>query len=171
MKEIWKTIEGYTDYQISNYGRVKSLWFKKEKILKLSDDTKKYLRCSILKKKVHYTTRIHRLVAQAFIPNPENKPQVNHIDGNTYNNFSYNLEWVTPSENQIHAFRIGLQNSNHMIGEKHFNSKLTEIEVLVIHGLYLSGLSQYFIGKMFNVSQSNIFKIISGKKWKKLIGV
>lgn len=119
MKEIWKGIEGYESiYQISNLGRIKS----KIKILSPHISNCGYLR--IILKNKHYS--IHRLVAKAFIPNPNNKPQVNHIDGNKTNNCVNNLEWVTASENQIHNYKnlhlkpsmLGKKGKNHVASKK-----------------------------------------------------
>lgn len=98
-KEIWKDIKGYEGlYQISNYGRVWSI--RKQKYLKGDKNSAGYLRV-LLTAKNGKTKRefIHRLVALAFIPNPENKPQVNHIDANIENNKAENLEWNTSKEN------------------------------------------------------------------------
>ena len=116
MEEIWKDIEGYEGlYQISNLGRVKSFprkgtQTKKEKILKEKRDKKGY--CFVSLNNVGAKPyKIHRLVAQAFIPNLENKPQINHIDGDKTNNRIDNLEWCNNSENQIHAYKKGLNAS------------------------------------------------------------
>jgi hypothetical protein len=99
--EIWKDING-TDglYQISNLGRVKSFCRGKERILKIHDNGKGYYIVSLGRKRKD--VKVHRLVAKEFIPNPKNKKEVNHIDGNTKNNSVNNLEWVTHSENCIH---------------------------------------------------------------------
>lgn len=115
MKEIWKDIVGYEGlYQVSNLGRVKSLnkmagWSDRaEKILtprKIQGYLIAHLGCCNKFKNMS----VHRLVATAFIPNRENKPCVNHIDGNKLNNNVENLEWCTRSENDRHAFRTGLR--------------------------------------------------------------
>lgn len=124
--EIFKDIKGYEGlYAVSNYGRVKSLpkqvfnhngfFYRKEKIIKPGKDTKGYLRISVCLNGKQHTYKIHRLVAQAFIPNPENKPQVNHIDGNKQNNHVENLEWCTNQENQDHAWKNGLYQRKELI--------------------------------------------------------
>ena len=119
--EVWRKILGYEDsYEVSNYGRVKSLSreievhrdgethvrYFREKLMSLSTRTR-YPNVNLSRDGRPENFLIHRLVAQAFIPNPENKPYVNHIDGNTHNNHVSNLEWVTQSENINHAIKIG----------------------------------------------------------------
>lgn len=120
MEEIWKDIEGYEGiYQVSNFGRVKSLGRVIDtkngrttvKGVIMSPCGKPYLFVYLNKNHKSKYHAVHRLVAQAFIPNLENKPQVNHIDGNKTNNAVSNLEWVTQSENMLHAYRIGLEKS------------------------------------------------------------
>lgn len=116
IKEEWKQIDGFEYYYISNLGRVKSTrrwsgtqFYERKKIISLhKHKTKGYIYVSISRDGKNYNLRVHRLVAKAFIPNPNNKPQVNHIDGNKENNNINNLEWVTNQENQIHAWRKGL---------------------------------------------------------------
>jgi hypothetical protein len=118
--EIWKDIEGYEGlYQISNKGRVKSLeriiegrWgktFRKERLLNATYH-KGYAKLGLSKNKSIKYYPLHRLIALAFIPNNENKPCINHIDCNPSNNTISNLEWVTYSENQLHAELNGRRN-------------------------------------------------------------
>lgn len=119
----WKDIQGYEGlYQVSNLGEVRSLKYKGRnniKILKGASDKDGYRRVALFdKEKCRKEYRIHRLVAEAFIPNPENKPQVNHIDGNKINNKSDNLEWATQEENMQHAYKMGLKVQTKEVREK-----------------------------------------------------
>lgn len=101
-KEIWKDIDNYPNYQISNFGNVKSL--KNNKLLKLSAG--EYKKCFLYCNGKRKTFRVHRLVAQAFLPNPNGFEVVNHIDGNKYNNCVENLEWCTYSYNTKHTYEF-----------------------------------------------------------------
>lgn len=107
--EIWKDVVGYEGlYQVSNLGNVKSLNYRSKgisKILKYSL-LYGYPSLSLTKDGIYKTYRIHRLVAIAFIDNPNNKPQVNHKNGNRADNSLNNLEWVTNKENVIHAYKV-----------------------------------------------------------------
>ena len=117
MEEIWKTIKGYENYyQISNQGRVKSVTrfvndnngvvLLKSKILNPMMNEKGYLRIGLSKNNQRKYKRIHRLVAEAFIPNPDNKPQINHKNGIKTDNRVSNLDWVSISENVKHSYHV-----------------------------------------------------------------
>lgn len=125
MEEIWKDVVGYEGlYQVSNLGRVKSLARRRlmisqgntvfgavhERILKFGASLG-YQCVTLSKNGVHERIRVHKLVAKHFIPNPEKKEQINHIDGNKHNNCANNLEWCTASENQRHAVDSGLRDN------------------------------------------------------------
>lgn len=107
MQEIWADIEGYEGlYQASNLGNIKSLLTSK--LLKASVNSSGYLKVELHNKGKAKVFYVHRLIASTFIPNPSNKPQVNHRNGNKLCNSVDNLEWVTASENQKHAVEIGI---------------------------------------------------------------
>ena len=118
--EIWKPMFGFEHrYEISSFGRIKSLPKKEKfrgsyrnreaKLMRARLSHNGYLHLSLRTDDGKYQThRVSRLVAQTFIPNPDNKSQVNHIDGNKLNNTVENLEWCTPKENTQHAIKIGL---------------------------------------------------------------
>lgn len=107
--EVWKEIIGFEKYKISNYGRILGC---NGNILKFGKSHNGYQTISLYNKGVKVTPRINRLVGLYFIPNPENKPQINHIDGIKTNNHVDNLEWCTISENVIHSI--------HILGQKRY---------------------------------------------------
>ena len=104
MKEIWKDIKDYEGlYQVSNLGRVKRI--TTGRVLKPLKHANGYLMVKLSKNSIVYTKTTHRLVAEAFIPNPEHKSEINHIDENKTNNNVSNLEWMTRKENINHGTR------------------------------------------------------------------
>lgn len=160
-KEIWKTIDGYENYQVSNFGNVKSLNYrntKKPKILKNIKMKIGYNSVTI-NKKIFY---VHRLVAIHFIENPFNKREVNHLNGIKNDNFIENLEWCTPSENMKHAFNTKLNIPKR--GEETFYSKLTNKEVIEIRNN--NSISMRKLAKQYNISHQVISEIKNYKSWK-----
>ena len=127
-------------------------------ILKPQLNGKGYLRVSIGKQLMF----IHRLVAQKYVSNPENKLQVNHKDGNKLNNYYKNLEWVTNQENRNHA----VENDLHLCGARCSWSKLTSSQVLEILNDNVHTFTE--LGKMYNVNRNTIRDIKMGKTWKQL---
>ena len=165
--EYWKDIAGYPNYSVSNLGRVKSK--KTGKLLK-SYRTKGYLRVSLYNDAGRKCKLVHRLVAEAFIPNPQNKSDVNHINGCKTDANACNLEWATASENMSHAHSNGLRPMIDTQGEKNGFSKLTEFQVMQIKQLLANGkLTQKTIGSQFNVSRETISSIKSGRRWQEVI--
>ena len=107
--EKWRDIPGYEGfYQVSDLGNVRSIRFNKIRNMK-SWDSHGYRAVELCMNNNRHTVGVHRLVALTFIPNPENKPEVNHKDRNKSNNNVENLEWVTQSENVAHAYRHGVE--------------------------------------------------------------
>lgn len=168
--EVWTDIVGYENlYQVSNTGKIKRLAGKhpsirKERIFSPSVKKNGYLYVSLSNNGDIKYFLVHRLVALSFIPNPDNKPEVNHIDGNKLNNNDWNLEWNTGSENMIHAVRNGLTQKS--LGENANNSKLTEIQVLEIRK---SKLSQSKLALKYNISKSSIQFIKAKKTWRHVL--
>lgn len=130
--EVWKDVPDFEGhYQISNFGRVRSILTSqgtyRERLRKTYLDRNGYENVDLWKLNKQYKQLVHRLVAKAFIPNPENKPTVNHIDGIKHNNVLSNLEWVTQSENLVHAAETGLIDKEackkRMLGTRSKNSK------------------------------------------------
>lgn len=113
MSEVWKPVIGYESrYEVSNMGNVRSLNYRstgKTRMLKPVTEGKGYLMVGLCCNQTMKWGKVHRLVASAFIPNPENKPQVNHINGIKTDNRADNLEWVTNGENLRHAYKHGLK--------------------------------------------------------------
>jgi hypothetical protein len=171
--EIWKDIKGYESlYQVSNLGRVKSLEkkdymhlnkcyrIKKEIILRYSISNN-YRSVSLYRNKKQKTFSIHRLVAIHFIDNIKNKKEVNHINGIKTDNRVENLEWVTSSENQIHALEKNLYTPKK--GGDHSNSKLNEKKA---YDIFISDLNNSELSKIFRISISVISSIRNKRAWK-----
>ena len=151
--EIWKDVIGYEGlYQVSNMGRVKSLNFNREQILRASPNPKGYLHLSLSKNNRKRTWRVNIIVEKAFIPNPENKPTVNHLNGNKIDNRVENLAWATNAENTEHAVKTGLIKS----GAQNVLSKLSEEDRRFIcenYTPYDKNFGMEGLAKMFDVIQ------------------
>lgn len=163
--EIWLPIPDWEDYQESNYGRTKRFYKNGEvKILKPALNKDGYLQVYLHKGGKKKNFKVARLVATLFIPNPDNKPQVNHI----YSRFSNHvdcLEWTTHAENMQHAVDTGLIKS----GEDSPDAKLTNEQVLYIRE-NPDGLNTQQLAAMFGVGQTTISLIQRGKIWKQAGG-
>lgn len=165
--EIWRDVHGYEGlYQVSNYGRVKSYHTSHGgRILKPLFTKEGYLRIDVFKDMKGKHCLIHRLVAEAFIPNVDSKPQVNHIDGHKFNNYVRNLEWATQKENQQHAVTIGLQAS----GAGSYQAKFSASDVLYIRN-NPGKLNLEQLAKIFNATATTIGRIQKGKNYKTVGG-
>lgn len=116
--EVWKDVVDFEGlYEVSSLGRIRNTKTGAIKAQCLQSN-KRYIQVQLWKNNQHYGELVHRIVARAFIPNPLNKPQVNHLDKNDQNNRADNLEWVTCSENHKHAFANGRKGSKSRLGEK-----------------------------------------------------
>lgn len=181
--EVWKFIEGSLGYEVSNIGRVRRQEHKrwnvvnnsystyKEKLIVLSNNnSKKYWRVKIYYKDKNVTESVHRLVATAFIKNPLNLPQVNHIDGNRNNNSVENLEWVTNLENMRHSLKIGLRDAcrERAFGEGSNLNKYSKELILKIPETVIRLGSYTKAAKELGIPNTLITEIKAGRAWPKL---
>jgi hypothetical protein len=173
----WRAVKDYEGlYEVSNTGLVKALekrvdrgkchrtWLAHYKAY--NKDANGYFRVSLSKSGVNKTHKVHRLVATAFIPNPDNLPCVNHIDGDKTNNKISNLEWCTHSENLKHACTMGLKSN---AGENNSQSKLTQADVNYIRSVYKPRDKEYStvaLSKKFGVHRKTISRITTGQYWR-----
>lgn len=168
--EIWKDIKGYEgSYMVSNLGRVKSIpRYRVKKTVYLKENVLKggYSYLELCLDSVRKKYLVHRLVAIAFIDNPQNKPQVNHKNGVKTDNIVSNLEWNTRSENQQHAIDNGLRKPSR--GEINGQCKLREEQVIEIIDKTKNNYSTGWLAKKYNVSPSTISDIKAKRSWKHL---
>ena len=154
MTEIWKDVEGYEGlYQVSNLRQVKSLNYRrtgKERILRQYNNQYGYLYVDLCKDGEKKCCRIHRLVAQAFIPNLKNLPEVNHKDENSLNNCVNNLEWCTAQYNSTYGTRI-----------ERINKKLTKTVKCVETGALYTSITEAH--EKTGISACNISSCVNGK--------
>jgi hypothetical protein len=160
--EIWKTIKEFEDYQVSTLGNIRSLKFGKERILKKNINSSGYFCCNI-SINVSKSFYLHRLIAESFIYNPENKKEINHINGIKTDNRIENLEWCTRSENMKHAYVTGLKKDKRRKLNK--NQVLDILNNCVVSNKKNKSTVLYFSIK-YNVSKSTITKIIRQEIYK-----
>lgn len=182
MQEEWRDIKGYEgSYQVSSLGKIKGL----DRTIKTKGGTRRvferiksthvmkigYVGVNLSlngKTKLHY---VHRVIAQAFIPNPDDKAQVNHKDFDRQNNSILNLEWATQAENSLHAWtkkeRV-VSDVCACIGEDKPNSVLTNDQAKEIVRLLHAGLGPKEIAEKLNINAMAIYKISQGENWKHL---
>ena len=169
-----KDVVGYEDYfQVTKDGRI---WSKRtNKFLKQTVSKTGYYTISTRiggRKGTCKCFKVHRLVAEAYIDNPENKPFVNHIDGNKLNNHVSNLEWCTNRENILHALELGLITGDHCKGELNSSAKLTNNQVKQIREEFKNHTfknktefcTEY--SKKYNIHRSSMFDLLNNKTYK-----
>lgn len=171
MEMEWRQIEGFDNrYFVSSNGdinvpfRIDTIGHKRaEHILLPSEDRCGYLFVRLFSNKKYYNLFVHRLVAIAFIPNPNNYNQINHIDGNKQNNNKINLEWCTNGQNFQHAICTGLIKRK---GEDSPMAKFTEKEVLEIRKLFSNIPLIEDVAKKYKVTTATIYNILRRRTWK-----
>jgi glycosyltransferase involved in cell wall biosynthesis len=160
-----KPIEGFEDYLVSEDGIVisnKEWRGSSHRMLSLREKEDGYITAHLSKNSNLSNKAVHRLVAKAFIPNPENLPEVNHKNGIKDDNRVENLEWVSSSDNQKHAYDTGLRE---VVGT-HPNHTITEEEVIFLRKIYKKGnISMVKLGELFGISKSNACRIVNGEDW------
>lgn len=172
-RENWKIVEEFPNYLISNHGNVKTLKTLEDRATNINSG---YELIILNDGEKRHSRLVHRLVAIAFIPNPENKPCVNHLNGIKTDNRLDNLEWVTHKENIDHAIKMGLidhskrKNPHHKLHPRDEDNKITKStkeDVIEMRKMYATG--NYIlkdIAEKFEISISVVWKIVNRKTWK-----
>lgn len=163
-REEWRTIEGHPKYAVSNYGNIVNV--KSQRVLKQCVNSSGYKKV-VLNKENEY---VHRLVATAFISNPDCLPEVNHKDGNKWNNRVDNLEWVSKSDNAKHAFAEGLRCVNGYTRYRVAKSahRFDAGEIAAIRNMYDSGMTKQEISEALGCCSSVICNILNGHTYREI---
>lgn len=157
-RQMMRPIEGYEGlYSITEDGKIYS--HRQKKFMKPKPHIQGYYRIGLTKNGKQKFYRIHRLVAETFIENTDNKSEVNHIDGVKNNNHFENLEWVTKSENEKHAYSTGLKKP--IFG----NAKLTNKQASIIKRSLHFGTKGKDLAEIFGVSNQAVSDIKTNKRW------
>lgn len=168
---MWVPLFGYeNNYLIDHNGNIKN---KNGLVLKSRIHKDGYPRIGLKKDGSRKEFYIHRLVALTFIVNPENLQEINHINGIKTDSYVENLEWITHSNNLIHAIKTGLMNTPdnyhfiaHQKGETHGRAKLTALQVSELRTLKTTGIGTKELSIKFNISKRTVRSIVSHERWK-----
>lgn len=150
-------------YEVSSIGNVRRVGAKRN--LAFINHPQGYVRAQIYGKSKKAYPSVHRLVAYAFIPNPHNKPQVNHKNGIKNDNSVENLEWVTSKENIRHSVSVLGNKASH--GEAHCHARFTESDIRWMRAWWKTGdVTQESIARMMGTRQASVWQIVNRKTWK-----
>jgi hypothetical protein len=158
----WRPLRGYAGkYEVSDCGTIRTC---AGRVLKswLNDQGYELARVSGPRK----VLRVHRVVAEAFVPNPDSLPFVNHINCSRSSNNATNLEWCTQWQNLNHSQKLGRMQRDYWLGKRSPSAKLSNDQVAQIKAVYSNGgLSLEAVGRLFNVSKRTVGRIISGESY------
>lgn len=162
----WRTIADAPMYEVSSSGKVRrsipGQGTRAGLVLSPCETKKGYAMVHLSDNGRRFSSYVHRLVATAFIPNPNSHPQVNHIDSNKSNNDVSNLEWCTNRQNRSHAVR----SMTHAFGSRHGFAKLSEIDVMFVRMWFDRGFSKAEIARAFGIGHPAVFKIVRNERWR-----
>jgi len=160
----WRVIPNFPMYKISEYGDIYS-YYKSGKMLKPKSDKDGYLAVILIENKVRHDLRVHRLVALAFLDNPDNLPIINHKDLNVSNNHYSNLEWCTYTHNTVHYYANGIS--------KRTLSSLNKEEMLSLVADYNKGCSQKELKVKYNLDcrADAISELVTGRRFSEITGI
>lgn len=162
--ESWRPVDGWPQYEVSDFGNIRHIRTRKPVGQWLNDQGYAIARFSQPRKMV----RVHRLVAAAFVPNPEGRPEVNHLDGQKANNVAHNLEWVTSRGNREHAWAIGLRDRSDLPikrGESNPQAKLTVVLVDQARKRHAAGETIKGLAREYGVHSKTMRSAIRGETW------
>ncbi|MFS9419110.1 NUMOD4 domain-containing protein [Citrobacter sp. C411] len=180
LSENAKDIHGYEGlYAVTDDGRVYShskvvkashgsTQLRKGRWLKHNHNVNGYKYVCLYKDGAKKNILIHKLVASHFVSGFSEGLQVNHIDGDKYNNSHINLEWVTPSVNISHSY--GLEWRGNVKGERNGNSKISNDDVIKIKEMVANGFPQCEVARLFGIHNSKVSRIVNGKAWRHVNG-
>lgn len=152
--ERWQDIEGYSNYEVSTHGRIRNK--RLNIIMKTHSNRGGYEQLCLRENGGKHTCKVHRLVAETFIPNPDNLPQVNHIDGDKWNNNISNLEWCTQQQNLKHAVDNGLAQPINRNKRQVIDTSTGEIYSSICEAANAIGMSESGLRKRINKGQGTL---------------